>query len=283
MAENQLEGELLGVAWDGTGFGTDNTIWGGEFLVTSKHSFTRIATFRKFMLPGSERAIREPRRTAMAMLYEIFGDTYRYQSSVATIDSFTLGELDLIEQMLAKKINSPYTSSVGRLFDGIASMTGVRHLSRFEGQAAMELEYAIGREKTDEEYAYDVHSQTEGDVRHIIDWEPAVRQIMADIANSVRTSMIAAKFHNMLVSSILDIAGRTGLKKVVLTGGCFQNCVLLEQAVTRLRKEGFQPYWHQRVPANDGGISLGQIYAVDRLRKAQTQAVPADDRRREIL
>ncbi len=281
MAENHIDGPLLGVAWDGTGYGTDGTVWGGEFLVTTSRSFERVATFRNFLLPGGDRAIREPRRTAMGMLYEIFGDTYRHHSSVATVDSFTLGELDLMERMLAKKINSPRTSSVGRLFDGVASMTGIRHVSRFEGQAAMELEYAVGDLRTDAAYDHAVQPSGGGPGPQTIDWEPCVRGVMGDIARGVSTTVIAAKFHNMLVNAILDIAHRTGLEKVVLSGGCFQNCLLLENTVNRLRHDGFHAYWHQRVPPNDGGISLGQIYAVARLRKNPLPCVPADEISRE--
>jgi hydrogenase maturation protein HypF len=267
MAENRLEGSLLGVAWDGTGLGLDGTIWGGEFLVTNETSFDRVATFRNFMLPGNERAVREPKRTAIGVLYEIFGDAYRSHGTLAPVNEFSVGELDVIGRMLQNKFNSPFTSSVGRLFDAVASITGIRQSSAFEGQAAMELEYAIGKVVTDDEYDISYRYDKTDDRLRLVDWESCIIGVINDLEAGIPIGIISAKFHNTLIRSIVDIAGMVGLERVVLSGGCFQNAYLLEKSVARLSDEGFRPYWHQRVPPNDGGIALGQIYAVTRARR----------------
>ena len=154
MAENELDGRVLGVCWDGTGYGTDGTVWGGEFLLTNETDFTRVASFRKFKLPGSASAVKEPRRTALGVLYEILGDGAFEQKDCAPVRSFSEREISLLAQMLLKGIQSPWTSSVGRLFDAVASLSGLRQVMNFEGQAAMELEFAIGSEKTEASYPF---------------------------------------------------------------------------------------------------------------------------------
>jgi hydrogenase maturation protein HypF len=258
MAENQLDDDVLGVSWDGTGYGTDGTIWGGEFLVPDGASFHRAGSFRTFMLPGGDRAIKEPRRTALGLLYELFGTSVGAKQDLAPIRAFTARELGLMVQALEQKVNTPRTSSAGRLFDAVASLLDRRQTVTFEGQAAMELEFAAHGAVTDA--LYEARITDEG----IFDWEATVRGILADIGHAVDTGTIAAKFHNTLTDVILAMARRTGRKAVVLTGGCFQNKYLTERTVRRLREEGFRPYWHQRVPPNDGGIALGQIVAAIR-------------------
>jgi hydrogenase maturation protein HypF len=273
MAENQLDGAVLGVSWDGTGYGLDGTVWGGEFLLTDDSSFTRVASFRKFRLPGSSPSIKEPRRTALGVLYEILGSELFDQKDLPPVQSFSDSELSILAKMLQKGINSPWTTSVGRLFDAVASLSGLRQLIKFEGQAAMELEFAIGPENTDQSYPFAISEKpgTKGArPEMVIDWEPSIRAILHDFKNSIPLACISKKFHNMLVEAIVAVAGRISEKRVVLTGGCFQNKALLERAVRRLEEEGFQPYWHQRVPPNDGGIALGQIFAASRLLKQES-------------
>ncbi|HTR80512.1 MAG TPA: carbamoyltransferase HypF, partial [Bacteroidota bacterium] len=262
MAENQLEGRVLGVSWDGTGYGDDGTIWGGEFLLTNESSFDRVAHLRRFRLPGGEKAIREPRRAAIGALFEIFDDSVFPQNHVHPINSLPATESLLLQQMLIKKINCPFTSSAGRLFDAVASITGVCHTLKFEGQAAMELEWAIGGTQTDATYEYAI---PDGDPPLVIDWGLMLLEILSDAQDRVPTSLISAKFHNTLAQIIVEVAKKIGEHRVVLSGGCFQNEYLLEETVRRLVSEKFSPYWHQRVPPNDGGIALGQIYAAQRL------------------
>jgi hydrogenase maturation protein HypF len=259
MAENELEDPVLGVSWDGTGYGTDGTIWGGEFLLTDEDSFQRVAHFRQFRLPGGDAAVKEPRRTALGVLYEIWGDNVITDRRLAPIASFSDSELVVLQQMLAREINSPRTSSAGRLFDAVASILGLRHRVSFEGQAAMELEFAI-QPAIDEVYPFEV---TDG-LPCIVDWAPMIPEILIDLQKGQPTGNISAKFHNTLTESIVAVARKVGETRILLTGGCFQNQYLVERSVRRLLDAGFRPYWHQRVPPNDGGIALGQAVAAAR-------------------
>jgi len=262
MAENELDGRVLGVSWDGTGYGPDGTVWGGEFLLTDERAFSRAGFFRRFRLPGGAQAVKEPRRTALGVLYEVLGESLFDRKDLSPVRFFSEGEISVLAQMLQKGIHSPQTTSAGRLFDAVASITGLRQFIRYEGQAAMELEFAVGSEKTEETYPLALTDRKEGIV---VDWEPLIRAILRDTAGAISLARISKKFHNTLVEIILEVARRIAEERVVLTGGCFQNRVLLESAVRRLEAEGFRPYWHQRVPPNDGGIALGQIVAASRL------------------
>ncbi|MEP6586386.1 MAG: carbamoyltransferase HypF, partial [Candidatus Udaeobacter sp.] len=254
MGENGIEAPALGVSWDGTGFGLDGTVWGGEFLLAASNSFTRVAHFRQFALPGGETAIKEPRRSALGLLHEIFGDELWTQRELLV--DLAESEVAPLRQMFEKKINTPKTSSVGRLFDAVASLSGLRHRATFEGQAAMELEFAL-QSAVSEAYPYDLRDGSP----MIVDWEPAIRGILADLQHKTPVKLISAKFHNMLAETIVAVSRKIGESKVVLSGGCFQNRYLIERTVDRLREENFRPYWHQRIPPNDGGIALGQVIA----------------------
>ncbi|RMG53411.1 MAG: carbamoyltransferase HypF [Acidobacteria bacterium] len=267
MAENELESPVLGVAWDGTGYGPDGTIWGGEFLRVEGSACVRVASFRTFGLPGGERAIKEPRRSALGLLYELFGAALFRMTELEPVRAFTDRELAVLQTMLQKRLNVPRTSSVGRLFDAVAAIVGRRQSIRFEGQAAMELEFSLDGIHTDATYPFRiVESRSPADPlatnswppRYIIDWEPMVRDILEDIRHGVALGDISARFHNTLVETIVAVAERANQERIVLTGGCFQNAYLTERAVRRLRAVGFRPYWHQRIPPNDGGIALGQ-------------------------
>lgn len=276
MAENELEGSALGVAWDGTGYGLDGIIWGGEFLLAKDSDFKRIATFRKFRLPGSLSAVKEPRRVALSLLYEIMGDRAFAQKHLSTIQAFNPSEISVLAQMLSKGINAPWATSAGRLFDAIASLSGLRQQMRFEGQAAMELEFAAASEKTEEEYPLNItgaKSLASPPELTIINWEPMIHALLRDVHDAIPLAKISKKFHNTLGSIIVAIALQVGEKNIVLTGGCFQNKLLLESAVERLRSAGFRAYWHQRIPPNDGGIALGQMVAASsRLKLAQSKS-----------
>jgi len=257
LAENDLHEPVLGIAWDGTGYGLDGAIWGGEFLHVADRGFTRVAHLRNFRLPGGDKAIREPRRAALGVLYEIFGDAAFEMTDLPPLQACSPSELKLFAQMLPKGINAPFTSSMGRLFDAVSALIGLRQVAGFEGQAAMELEFALSE---DECGAYPILIRAEQPTS-VLDWELLVRGVIADVRAGTSSSVIAAKFHNSLVEAILAIAHQIGEPRVVLSGGCFQNKYLLEQAVSRLTEAGFRPYWPQRLPPNDGGIALGQIMA----------------------
>jgi len=266
MAENELEPPVLGVSWDGTGYGLDGTIWGGEFFLVAEHDIERVAHFRPFRLPGGDAAVREPRRAALGLVHELAGGNdnllLHLQQKVAAY--FSTSELAAISGMLARRLNSPLCSSAGRLFDAVAALVNLRQHTRFEGQAAMELEFALEGVRTNEAYPL---SLVTGHASLVLDWSPMIKAIMTDVDGGVSVAEISAKFHNALAEAIVSVAQRIGERRVVLTGGCFQNRYLTERAVARLRAEGFQPYWHQRVPPNDGGIALGQVVAA--LRKRQ--------------
>jgi len=267
MAENELAGPLLGVAWDGTGYGPDQTIWGGEFLrvpaLCDDLSFLRVAHLRTFCLPGGEKAIREPRRIAAGLLYEIYGDRAFEMVELDPIRTFNQHERAILITMLSRKLNTPISSSVGRLFDAVSSIAGLRHTAAFEGQAAMELESALDGIECDDCYQLEIVKSSE-DRRLpvlVIDWRSLIEEVIADRQRDISAGIISAKFHNWLVNAIVAVARHVGEERIALTGGCFQNKYLTERAIQNLRSDGFRPYWHQRVPPNDGGIALGQVIA----------------------
>jgi len=256
-AENQVTGTTLGVAWDGTGYGTDGTVWGGEFFISDNKQYFHIGQFKQFMLPGSEAAIKEPRRSAAGILFEIFGE--QFTKKFPPIQNyFSNNELNVIITMLTKKLNSPFTSSVGRLFDAVASLLDISQYTSFEGQSAMKVEFAV-IDGINDAYNFDLLFK---DII-IINWQPMIIQILNDIAMKISIGEIITKFHNTLADTILSIAKLFNIKKVVLSGGCFQNLYLTEKTSELLGKNNFNVYTHQRIPPNDGGISLGQIAAMD--------------------
>lgn len=231
-AENDVQGPYLAVSWDGSGYGPDGTVWGGEFFVAEGNRFERVAHLRPFRLPGGEAAVREGWRSAASLLWETFGPQ---------------DVPPAICRMLERGLNAPVTTSVGRLFDAVASLAGVARESRFEGQAAMRLEREIGSLQTEEAYPL-----PEGD------WEPLIRRVVEDVQAGCGSGWIAARFHNALVDWIVAVALRCRLPQVVLSGGVFQNRYLVERAAARLESRGFAVFTHQRVPPNDGGLALGQ-------------------------
>ena len=232
----------------------------------------------------------------MGLLYELVGEDVLEMEDIEPLNSFSPSELHTLVAMLGKSLNSPVTSSVGRLFDVVSSLLGLRQISRFEGQAAMALEFALWQVETDESYpievsrgravaeqdgsditvSWETSHTSEGalapvseDAPLIVDWEPMVRWVLEDRSRGLPAGLISARFHNALVESIVAVARLVGEERVVLSGGCFQNRYLTERAVSALSDVGFRPYWHQRVPPNDGGISLGQIVAGARALKGR--------------
>jgi hydrogenase maturation protein HypF len=176
--------------------------------------------------------------------------------------------------MLVKKINAPFTSSVGRLFDAVASILGLRQKVGFEGQAAMELEFAAEQINLNETYSFLILPTSSAEHQLVIDWANIFQQILEELINKIPKEVIAAKFHNTLIDICVSVARCVNEAQVVLTGGCFQNKYLVERTVTALRKDGFDPYWHRKVPSNDGGIALGQIMAASReISKESTECV----------
>lgn len=286
MAENDVPAPLLGVAWDGTGFGLDGTVWGGEFLRVTAQGVERVAHLRPFRLPGGDQAVKEPRRSAVGLLYAQFGEAVFERTDLAALRAFKPAARRTLAQMLRQGVNAPLTSSAGRLFDAVASLLDLRQEAGFEGQAAMDLEFAIEPGDSDDDYPVQLDAVAAGpengrdrppcsdqpggqafsrpSVTHVVDWGPLVTGILTDLAAAQPVWEIAAKFHNTLAACIVAVARQIGEPRVMLTGGCFQNRGLLERTVIRLRTAGFHPYWHQRVPPNDGGIALGQAVATGR-------------------
>jgi hydrogenase maturation protein HypF len=257
MAEHQLDGRVIGVAWDGTGLGTDSTIWGGEFLAADHLGFDRYARLRPVLLPGGDSGVRETWRVARSYLFDTLGAIPEHPRWTAMAAP---ERLRIVDTMLAKRINTIPTSSAGRLFDGVASLIGLRHSVSFEGQAAMMLEAAADAWSGPSPHAYDftIASASPTDV----DLRPMIHQIVAELEANTPQSRIAARFHSTLVAVISEVCRRMRaelqLNRVCLSGGCFQNAVLLEGCLETLHTEGFEVFCHREVPTNDGGISLGQ-------------------------
>jgi hydrogenase maturation protein HypF len=256
MADNRLEGPVLGVAWDGTGHGADGTIWGGEFLTVDAQCFRRVAHARPFRLPGGEAAMREPRRAAFGLLHALGGVAALSDAELPPLAAFTARERDVLATMLCRGVNAPFTSSIGRLFDAMASLLDLCQTSDFEGEAAMALEFAAGRAReTAPLPAFAIGGTPE---QWIVDWERPLQALLDERARGTAPEMLAAAVHDGLSNAIVDVARRVGRRRVVLTGGCFQNARLTERTVDRLRAAGFTPYFHHRIPPNDGGLAVGQ-------------------------
>jgi hydrogenase maturation protein HypF len=266
MAENHLEAPVLGVSWDGTGFGTDGTVWGGEFLTVSDRSFQRVAHLRTFRLPGGDKAVKEPKRSALGLLFEAYGESALEWTHLAPVRAFSENERALLRGMLQQRVHAPITSSAGRLFDGVAAILDLRQKCAFEGQAAMELEFALESVTTDAVYpvSWRPGQDFQSASNLVLDWAPLLAALLDDREKGLPVGVISMKFHNSLAEAIVELARRVGLADVVLSGGCFQNRYLTERVVDWLNRGGFRPHWHHEVPPNDGGIALGQVVAARR-------------------
>lgn len=252
-AEHRLAGPILAFTWDGTGYGTDGTVWGGEVLLRDGAAWSRVAHLRRFALPGGDRAARQPRRSALGLLFEILGpEAARYAA-----DWFRPGELKVLLESLWRPRLNPRTSSMGRLFEAVAAICGLPAIVSFEAQAAMALEYAAD-EQCQEAYPLPVSEEDPA----VGDWEPMVRAVLADRARGEPLGRISARFHNGLADWAVAVARRWGDRPVVLSGGCFQNALLARRVCGRLRAAGFRVFTHRQIPPGDGGIALGQVYHV---------------------
>jgi len=260
MAEHGLDGEVIGVAFDGTGYGTDGTVWGGEFLVAGYASFRRAGHLGTVAMPGGARAIREPFRMAFA---------HARHAGIGIDLPVSAEEIEAIEWQIARGVNAPLTSSIGRLFDAVASLAGVRHRALYEGQAAMELEARVA---PGEFGAYPFPIDGRGlAAGWIADPRPLVTAVVEDRRRGVAPAIIAARFHESVARLVAEMCGRireeTELSRVVLGGGVFQNATLLGRTLELLRREAFDSFRHRIVPPNDAGIALGQAaIAAARLR-----------------
>ena len=261
MAENHLQGQVLGVALDGTGFGTDGKVWGGEFLLADFAGFTRQAHFRNVLLPGGDSAVRQPWRMALSYLRDTFGQ--QIPADLKSFQGIDERQVARVDSMLARRIQTVETSSCGRLFDAVAALLGIASEVTFEGQAAIALEAAAER-GIEQRY----HFQTAGDPIEL-DFRPVIAAVVKDLLSGRRVSEISACFHNTLSAAIGEVCSQIGgPHRVCLSGGSFQNLYLLGRTVVELRRRGFAVFLHAQVPANDGGLSLGQaMIANQHLRK----------------
>lgn len=260
MAEHGLDKEIIGLAMDGTGYGTDGAIWGGEILIARWDSFERAGHLDYVPLPGGAAAIKEPWRMAVSYLYQTYGEDF-LSLDIPFVKNQEPQTLSLLTAAIKKKINTPLTSSCGRLFDGVSALLGLRDKIAYEGQAAVELEMSITGHGA---AAYDYHIERK-DNKWIISTQPIIQQIVADILKAQKMGAIADRFHHTLANMFTDICLRLrrerDIHKVVLSGGVFQNMTLLSRLTSLLRRNRFKVYTHRMVPTNDGGISLGQAVA----------------------
>jgi len=270
MADNGIDGPVIGVAFDGSGYGTDGKIWGGEFLVCDLLNFKRVGHLRYVPLAGGDSAVRQPWRSALAYLRETFGDRMPARP-LRLFHDIPSKRVRVVDAMIVRGIQTIGTSSCGRLFDAVSSLLGIRHETTYEGQAAIELEMAATSANTRATGVYPFGIE-DGDPFQI-DLRPGVESIVRDIQGGVATSEISARFHLTMARVIAESCSRirtsSGLTRVCFSGGTFQNLQLLGHAVTFLREEGFEVFTHTKVPPNDGGLALGQaVIASCRIRSA---------------
>ena len=256
MAEHKLEGAVIGLAFDGAGYGTDGTIWGGEVLVAEATQFERVAHLDQVPMPGSSAAIKEPWRMALSYLRATFGENLP-ELDLPLLKQIEPQKISIIVQMMEKGVNCPQTSSLGRLFDAVAAIIGIRQRVNFEGQAAMELEMLA---EDSSKAIYDIQWTSRAPIKILP--QPIIRGVVQDIQNGMSPADISIKFHQTLIVLFGEICGTVrrdhDLNRVVLSGGCFQNSLLLKGLIGQLEAHHFEVYAHQQVPANDGGIALGQ-------------------------
>ena len=264
MAENSLEGEAIGVIFDGTGYGPDGTVWGGEFLVGGYQRFERWGHLLPMPLPGGDAAVREPWRMALAWLHRLYGEKL-VDLSLACPAEVASSDRRLILQMLEKRINTPLTSSCGRLFDAVASLLGLRQKVSYEGQAAIELEALAETSQDVEVCPFDL---SEVDGRTVLDFGDMLRIMAEEVGKNLPKAPLARRFHNTLAAAATAVCEKIraarGLDRVVLSGGVFQNRLLSEELCARLEKKGFQVFTQRLVPPNDGGLALGQAIIAGR-------------------
>jgi hydrogenase maturation protein HypF len=257
IGELGLSTPVLAVVWDGTGFGDDGSIWGGEWFLIEGSEIQRVAHLRAFGLPGGEQAIREPRRSALSLLVESFGDDLQLPEAME--DAFSPMVYRNLVQMLTRGLHCPRTTSVGRLFDAIAALCGLCQINLHEGMAAAKLE-AVARESTTES-SYSFELQTPANEPMIVDWQPMLEAILQDLSEATPVSLIAKQFHNTLASMVVEVASGVGVRQIAFSGGCFQNATLCQIMHKRLHGTKHQVFFQRRVPPNDGGLAYGQIWA----------------------
>jgi len=269
MADNGIDEACMGVIWDGSGYGSDGSVWGGEFLAGDAAGFERLGRIAHIRLPGGDRAVKEIDRLALSLLLDAGLDT-----SLLHFDPAYAAQ---IERQLSAGINCPKASSMGRLFDGVAAILGIKHTASYEGQGAVLLE-SEAEEGIEDSYPVSIAEQ---DGMFIFEYAPMLSALLSDLKGGKSRGECAARFMNTLVAMAAEMCVRirekTGLAKLMLSGGSFQNIYVLSRLMRVLKEQGFEPYCHRRVSCNDEGISLGQINVAahssefSRLRKIQEE------------
>ncbi len=263
MADNGIDGEVIGVAWDGTGYGEDGTAWGGEFLACDEKDYRRLAHLYQFPMPGGDACIYDLRRMAAGALSRVFKDGGALLDKYYKMLNIDQSEAAALAFQLEQGINTPLTSSAGRLFDVVAAILGLRCEVLYEGQAACELEAAAGAARG--EYAWELSGES---FPRVVDTRPLLREVLADKERGRETGEIAGRFHAtlacMIVRTCVELSRLTGITRVALSGAVFQNMRLAGAAVEGLENEGLEVFTHRQVPCNDGGISLGQALIASR-------------------
>jgi hydrogenase maturation protein HypF len=264
MAEKGLKDKVIGVAFDGTGYGTDGNLWGGEFMLCDTQGFERVAHFRYVPMPGGEMAIREPWRLAVSYLKQaVEHETNRYLDESGFVERFGAARINAVLKILDNPSFSPLSSGAGRLFDAVSSMAGICHISTYEGEAAVALESVLPDDNISADgprYDYEISEDSPA----VIDFSKMIRDILDDVGKKRGAGQISLRFHNTMAHVIVEIVRRihehTGLKRVVLSGGCFQNAGLLESVVSSLSFAGLTVLTNEELPCNDACLSLGQAY-----------------------
>lgn len=258
MADNKLAPPFLGISWDGTGWGDDATVWGGEAFRVTDRAIQRVASLYPFPLPGGEKAVREPRRALLGLLYAMGRDGVPPPYAACLGDFFSESELAVLTAACQKGINAPICSSIGRLFDAVSALLDLCAVCDFEGQAALLLEAAAHQAAGAASSTYAPPLIKDKGLL-LLDWRPMIKEIVGDRRKGVPVPTIALAFHEALADGMVALARSAGMPAVLLTGGVMQNKLLVEKAVVRLTAAGFTPYLHRDIPPNDGGIAVGQL------------------------
>jgi len=255
MTENSIDEKVIGVAMDGTGYGTDGTIWGSEFMIADLVNFERIGHFPYILLPGGDTVTKEPWRTALSVLHSFYGRDFS-NLDLPFLRMLDEGKKNQVTEMLEKNINCPPSCSAGRWFDAVAAITGLCIESSFHAEAPMRLEACMDKSET-EIYRWELLPAGE------IEFKKLIEDVIFDVQSKVPVSKISGRFHNTLCEIIFtqinSISGKSGIKKAVISGGSFQNKFLLSKLENEFRKTDIQLYSQSRIPSNDAGIALGQL------------------------
>ena len=271
MAEHQISGPAIGVAWDGSGQGDDGSLWGGEALAIHADHYRRLAHLRTWPLPGGERGQREPRRALLGLLLEAYGPAWRDQLAPLRHLAFNDEELQVLEQSVQRGINAPRCSSIGRLFDAVAALLGLVQRCSYEAHAALALE-ALAMEAEANEHGSQsyCHGLLKMPLQRLSaqkpwqwNWQPLLEQLLEALQQNTPAPVLALAFHQALAEAIAALARAEHCEQLLLAGGCFQNALLLEFTVTALNRQGCEALWPQQLPCNDAALPIGQLLAAE--------------------